>query len=96
MVQIANSTEGSALIPKQTRALLSTLNEEALVKGMFYRRPQGVAKGVRTPKLTEVMEELWARGHASARTHFDTFALKTDASALEFDQAVNAVATRAE
>lgn len=87
-----NNDMGS-IISDETRALLTTLQEEASVKdAMFYRRP-GVA-GARAPKLNCVIEELQDRGYAAARTHFDTRALKSNAPVDEFDSAVKAVLAR--
>jgi len=90
---MADLPAAAEVIADETRTLLATLKEEALVQGIFYRRPQGVvAAGTRTPKLAHVIAELQRRGHAVARTHFDDFALKTDASVHDFELAVNGAA----
>jgi tRNA (guanine26-N2/guanine27-N2)-dimethyltransferase len=90
MTNIASLEEADGLVSKDTRTLLATIQEEASVNGMFYRRPGFAAEG-KTPKLAKVMEELKKRGYAVSRTHFDSKALRTDAPVGEFDSAVKAV-----
>ena len=90
MTEIACLGEAKGFIATETRAFLQKLKEEAAINTMFHRRP-GVAADGRTPKLTQVMEELQRRGFKTARTHFCAKSLKSEASVKEFDAAVKAV-----
>lgn len=89
MAELANFVEAEGLISKKTRTLLAILRDEASVDGIFHRRPGFSADG-RTPKLAEVLIELTRQGYSASRTHFDSKALRTDASADQFDLAVMA------
>lgn len=91
MHRIASLDKAEEFISKETRSLLETIKDEASVKnGLFHRRPGYDATG-RSPKLSNVIQELKRRSYSAARTHFDPKALRTDASPREFDLAVKAV-----
>lgn len=95
MAEISRLEEARGLISKETCNLLEKMQQEAVVKSMFHRRP-GVAAGGKIPKLVNVMEELRSRSINTSRTHFCTKSLKSDASPEEFDDAVKAVLAREE
>lgn len=90
MAKIASLEEAKGIISEETCTFLLKLREEAAIKTWFYRRP-GVAAGGKTPKLTTVMEELKRLGFNTARTHFCSNSLKTDASVQDFDDVVRTV-----
>lgn len=95
MVSMANSIKSGGTISKQTYALLSKIRGESAIGGsvLFHRRP-GVASGNKTPRLDDVISELERRGHTAARTHFDSKALRSNATPQEFDLAVIAAVAR--
>jgi len=105
MHRIAHLGEAEELISKETKLLLDTIVQEAIIESvdenihdtssvydtntMFYRRPCPAAGG-NLPKLASVRTELKRRGFKASRTHFCVRSLKSDASVKDFNDAVEA------
>jgi tRNA (guanine26-N2/guanine27-N2)-dimethyltransferase len=77
-------------ISEETRSLFSRIMREAKIPTVgFFDLAEMKLKQV--PKLQKVIETLWAKGFAAARTHFSPTGIKTNASEKEFSRVLKAL-----
>ncbi|MFA6073457.1 MAG: tRNA (guanine(26)-N(2))-dimethyltransferase [Candidatus Woesearchaeota archaeon] len=91
MMKISNQESNNTKIQlsKETKKILSTINEEKNVDVLFFHDVHKLSEQKKTgniPKFEKIIDSLKTKGFCASRTHFSLTGIKTNATKEEFEK----------